>query len=193
MDNHDDEPQVAPPDRDTAASDPPTLAGLYRAHADLVWRTLVRMGVAESEVEDLVHEVFLVARRLLPDYDATRGAPSSWLYGLARGVAANWRRGRSRASRRLALVEPPEADVPVDRDLDRTRAVALVERFVATLEPDQREAFVLCDIEGMRGPEAAAALGHTSNQVYSRLRLARRHLAEFLAAHGIVVPRPEVG
>lgn len=193
MDNHDDEPPVAPPDRDTADVGPPTLAALYRAHADLVWRTLLRMGVAETEAEDLVHEVFLVARRLLPDYDASRGAPSSWLYGLARGVAANWRRGRSRASRRLALVEAPEPDAHVDRDLDRARAVVLVERFLATLEPEQREAFVLCDIEGMRGPEVAAALGQTSNQVYSRLRLARRHLAEFLAARGIVVQRPEVG
>lgn len=182
---------MAPPNRDSADPARPNLAALYRAHADLVWRTLLRMGVAESEAEDLVHEVFLVARRLLPEYDASRGAPSSWLYGLARGLASNWRRGRSRAGRRLALVEPPEAAPAADVLLERSSAAALVERFVATLEAEQREVFVLCDIEGMRGPDVAATLGQTSNQVYSRLRLARRHLAVFLDEHGIVVPPGE--
>jgi DNA-directed RNA polymerase specialized sigma24 family protein len=53
---------------------------------------------------------------------------------------------------------------------------------VATLGPKQREVFVLIDIEGMSGPEAARALRESVNVVYSRLRLARGRFTEFVAA-----------
>lgn len=170
-----------------ASVEAPSLAGLYRAHADLVWRTLVRFGVPEHDAEDLVHEVFLVARRRLPEFDPRRAAPSSWLYGLSRGVAANWRRAERRAARRLELVERPSAPSDPEVELARGQAAALVDGFLATLEPAQREVFVLCDVEGVRAPEVAALLGVGVNQVYSRLRLARRRFVAHLEARGIAV------
>ncbi len=165
----------------------PSLAGLYRAHADLVWRTLVRFGIPEHAAEDLVHEVFLIARRRLPEFDPRRAAPSSWLYGLSRGVAANWRRAERRAARRLELVEGPNPASDPEAEMARGQAAALVDGFLATLELAQREVFVLCDVEGVRAPEVAAMLGLGVNQVYSRLRLARRHFVAHLEARGIVV------
>jgi RNA polymerase sigma-70 factor (ECF subfamily) len=165
----------------TTAS-PPSLAGLYRAHAGFVWRVVRRMGVPEAAAEDVVQEVFLVARRRLPDYEG-RGAPTSWLYGIARGVTANYRRGQARAERRLRVVTGPRpATTPSPEDvLGRADAAALVERFLAGLDPEQREVFVLADIEGLRGPEVAQALGINLNVAYSRLRLARKKLGRFLA------------
>ena len=74
---------------------------LYAAHRDDIWRYLRRR--AASEPEDLTTEVFLVAWRRrgeLPD------APLPWLYGVARKVLANHRRG---AVRRDALAERAEA------------------------------------------------------------------------------------
>lgn len=160
----------------------PTLAGLYRAHASFVWRVVRRMGVPEAVAEDVVQEVFLVARRRLPDYEG-RGAPTSWLYGIARGVTANYRRGQARAERRLRVAtgSRPSAAPSPDDVVGHADAVALVERFLAGLDPDQREVFVLADIEGLSGPEVAAALGLNLNVAYSRLRLARRKLRRFLA------------
>ncbi len=49
--------------------------------------------------------------------------------------------------------------------------------FLAEQPSDQREVFVLAELEGLSGPEIAAALGAKLNTVYSRLRLARRHFA----------------
>jgi RNA polymerase sigma-70 factor (ECF subfamily) len=162
---------------------PPTLASLYRAHASFVWRAVRRLGIPEAAAEDVVQEVFLVARRRLPDYEG-RGAPTSWLYGIARGVAANHRRGQARAERRLRVVTGPRpAASPSPEDaVGHADAIALVERFLAGLDPDQREVFVLCDVEGMSGPEVALALGLNLNVAYSRLRLARTKLRRFLAA-----------
>ena len=78
---------------------------LYRAHRDDVWRYLRRR--AASEPEDLTTEVFLVAwrrRAELPD------APLPWLYGVARKVLANHRRGAGRREAlggRFAVESPP--------------------------------------------------------------------------------------
>lgn len=170
-----------------ASASSPSLAGLYRAHADLVWRTLVRFGIPEHAAEDLVHEVFLVARRRLAEFDPTRAAPSSWLYGLSRGVAANWRRAERRAAGRLAFVDEPIANVDPEAALARVQAAVVVDAFLATLELGQREVFVLCDVEGLRAPEVAAMLDLGVNQVYSRLRLARRHFVAHLVGRGIAV------
>lgn len=141
------------------------------------------MGIPDEAAEDVVQEVFLVVRRRLPDYEG-RGAPTSWLYAIARGVTANYRRGRARTERRLRVVTGPRpAAVPSPEDeLDRADAAAFVQRFLAELDPDQREVFVLVDIEGLSGPEVAEALGLNLNVAYSRLRLARRKLQRLLAA-----------
>jgi len=156
------------------------LGQLYREHADFVWRVLVRFGIPESQAEDAAHEVFLVVRRRLGDYD-----PSSpfqaWLYGIARGVAANLRRSQTRAQQRLRVVQPPPEPRTPEEQVQRSQAAQLVERFLSTLNPAQREVFVLVDIEGMTGPEAASSLNQNLNSVYSRLRLARVRFCEFAA------------
>lgn len=157
----------------------PTLAGLYRAHAGFVWRVVRRMGVPEAAAEDIVQEVFLVVRRRLPDYEG-RGAPTSWLYAIARGVAANYRRGEARAQRRLRVVSGPAPVTSPEEVVGRADAAEQVRRFLAELQPDQREVFVLADIEGLSGPEIARALGIELNVGYSRLRLARRKFERFI-------------
>lgn len=159
---------------------PPTLDDLYRAHADFVWRAVLRMGIAESAAEDAVHEVFLVVRRKLPEFRGD-AAPTTWLYAIARGVCANLRRKHARAERRLELVTPPAPAPDPEDAASRSNAAALVARFLAELPPEQREVFVLSDIEGMAGPDVAAALKIPLGTAYSRLRLARKRLEAFVA------------
>lgn len=156
------------------------LGQLYREHADFVWRVLLRFGIDDAHAEDVAHDVFLVVGRRLNDYDETtpfRG----WLYGIARGVAANVRRSRERSQRRLSVVQPPPEPPTPEEQAHRTQAAMLVEQFLDTLPAAQREVFVLVDIEGMSGPEAAAALRDNLNSVYSRLRLARTRFRSFVA------------
>jgi RNA polymerase sigma-70 factor (ECF subfamily) len=52
------------------------LAELYRKHAGFVWRSLRRFGVADEALEDVVHEVFMIVRRRLPEFDR-RAAPTT--------------------------------------------------------------------------------------------------------------------
>jgi len=158
---------------------PPDLETLYRAHADFVWRTLRRMGVEDDVLEDLVHAVFLVVRSRLPTYEG-RSAATTWLYGIARHVAANHRRSAARRRQREHTHAPLPATANPDEEMSRRRALALVEAFVLTLPLAQRRVFELADLEGFSGPEVAEALAIPLNTVYSRLRSARHRFEAFL-------------
>ena len=160
----------------------PTFEAVYRAHVGFVWRGLRRLGVAEAEIEDAAHEVFMVVHRRLAEFDGA-AAITTWLFAIARGIASNRRRGADRHERRVALAPPPSPSVDPGEQLERTRAAALVEAFLAGLTPEQRLVFELFEIEGMRAAEIAEAIDLNINTVYTRLRAARLRFAEFVAAH----------
>ena len=159
---------------------PLTVSEIYRAHADLAWRTVQRLGVPAAEAEDVVHEVFLVVQRRLPEFDG-QGAITSWLYAICRGVAANYRRGRSRATRRVAELEPPPPPRSPEDDAAHREAAAVVDAFLAELDDETRAVFALCDIEGLSGPEAARALELDPARVDARLKTARRRFNSLVA------------
>ena len=156
---------------------------VYRRNVGYVYRLLRNFGVATSELEDATQELFLIVHRRLPEFDPTRGAIRTWLYAIARGVAANRRRG---AERRLRLLPPaPVRMSNEDPELTarRREVLALVQSFLETLPDVQREAFELVDIEGLRGPEVAELLGVKVNTIYTRLRGARLAFKAYVAKH----------
>ncbi len=159
---------------------PPTLAEVYRAHAGFVWRVCRRLGVPEAALEDVVHDVFLVVHRRLHEYDG-RAAMTSWLFGIARGVAANLRRSQARSERKLAVVPPPAGPLDPERTTEREQAAAFVQKFLEGLDEERRLLFALADIEGMKVPEIAQALGVNLNTAYSRLRATRELFQRALA------------
>lgn len=151
----------------------PDLATIYREHADFVIRTTRRLGVPEAQVEDVVHDVFLVVHRRLDDFDGRASMPS-WLYGITRRVVMHHQRGYTRARAREAHAPIPNALPDAEVDLQRRRAAQAVKRCLAGLDHDQRTVFMLAEIEGLTAPEIARAHNINLNTVYSRLRLARR-------------------
>ncbi|WAS95546.1 RNA polymerase sigma factor [Nannocystis punicea] len=150
------------------------LGALYQAHADFVVRISRQLGAPAAQLEDVVHDVFLVVHRRIDEYDASRGSPRAWLYGIARNVVLHRLRGQARAERRLRLLPDPEPRPGPDERLARNHAASLVQRFLDELDEDRRMVFALIEIEGMSAPEVAEALGVKLNTVYSRLRLARQ-------------------
>jgi RNA polymerase sigma-70 factor (ECF subfamily) len=55
-------------------------------------------------------------------------------------------------------------------------------RLLDQLSPDQRDVFVLAELEQLTAPEIAVATSTPLNTVYSRLRLARARFNELVAA-----------
>jgi RNA polymerase sigma-70 factor, ECF subfamily len=166
------------PDADAAGL---RFDAVYREHLGFVWRSLRRLGVAEAEIEDAAHEVFLVVHRRLAEF-AGASTLTTWLYGIARGVASNRRRGEVRRRRRHAGAPLPEVCEGPAEQVARSQASRAIERFLAGLSEDQRVVFELFEIEGLHAHEIAAALAVNINTIYTRLRAARQRFTAFVAA-----------
>ena len=163
----------------------PAIAAIYREHFQFIWRGLRRLGVREASVEDACQDVFLVVHRKLHTYEG-RASFKAWLFAIAIRVAAEHRRKDSR------LHLDPDAS-PVSSHLDLTletrRRMDLLDRMLDELSDDQREVFVMAEIEQFSAPEIADAIGQKLNTVYSRLRLARSRFERALARHRATLER----
>lgn len=168
--------------RPTPSNEPPAdLSDVYRAHAGFVYRMVRRLGVPDAALEDVMHEVFVIVQRRLPEYDG-RAAVTTWLFHITRGVVSNYRRGEQRRERRLALLEPPSTRLDPQAATERKEAASFVRRFLETLDPDQRLVFELAEIDGMKVPAIAELADIPLNTAYSRLRLARKRFQKAVDA-----------
>ena len=145
----------------------------YQRHRAMVRRALAQLGVAPAALDDATQDVFVVLVRRIAEFDRSRSW-TNWLWGIAKGVAAGYRRSDARRRRLASVLPAPEGDASPDDALARRRAAQTLEAFLATLDAERCAVFVLAEIEGMSAPEIGAALGLNVNTVYSRLRLARR-------------------
>lgn len=155
-------------------------------HRD-VYAFLARLRNARHDLDDLVQATFLALPDAAARYDS-RGAARAFVLGVAFQVA---RRERRRVFRRFALWVAREGEVdipsaPLDPEqsvLDR-EAMQTLERALAKLPAAQRETFVLVEVEGLKGEEAAHILGAPLNTVWTRLHHARLALRATLRGRG---------
>ena len=147
---------------------------IYEQHFDFVWRTVRRLGVADRNADDAVQDAFIVVHRRLSDFEG-RSTIKTWLFGIARRVAHDHRRRALRKENDRELPDGvADADAPSPRDAAETaEAVRVLHELLAALPDDQREVFVLAELEQMTAPEIAEAIDVVVNTVYSRLRLGR--------------------
>lgn len=157
-----------------ASADPDgerVLERLYREHHMHLWRALGRLGVEAAEVDDALQDVFLVAHRRLPDFEGRSTVPT-WLFAIALRVARRYRERASRRARPELLEAMYHGDSP-EQAAAQSEALRLLDGLLGQLRPEQREVFVLAEVERMTAPEIAEVSGLKLNTVYSRLRLAR--------------------
>jgi len=164
-----------------AAAGPDTRArALVTEYFDFVWRLLRRLGVPERDVDDAAQQVFIVGAQRLTDIPI--GSERTFLYGTALRTAATLRRNQRRRDRFIeASAVETEADERTPEDaLERRRALRFLDTVLQRLGDDEREVFVLCEIEELNAPQVAAIVGIPVGTVASRLRRGRRAFAEQL-------------
>ncbi len=167
-----------------ARQEPESFDDFYARHFPFVWRCLRRLGVPAAGLDDAAQDVFLVVHRQLPGF-RSESSPQTWVYGIARHVAANHQRSRRRKQVPLVplVAEPLHPDPgPHERAAD-AEAAAFVETFVAGLDDKKRGLFILAVLEEMTIPEVAAALSIPLNTAYTRLRAVRAEFERALARH----------
>jgi RNA polymerase sigma-70 factor (ECF subfamily) len=172
--------QPAAQTSDSASDAPLRFSEVYREHARYVWRVCRGMGVSPLHVDDVVHDVFLVVRRRLVEFDPQRSI-RAWLAGITRRVVGHLRRKLAREDRRLRALPEPEPVRSPHEAVQRHDAERLVQRFLDTLDADKRVAFLLLEIEGLTAKEVAEVCRTNPQTVYSRARVARQRFEAYVA------------
>lgn len=159
------------------------IESIYETHNLFVWRSLLRLGVAESDVPDALQDVFLVVHRRLGEFEQ-RSSIKTWLFGIAMRVASeNARRNPRRREQELDASPIAESRPSPAEHAARSEAVELLYALLQELPEEQRAVFILSELEQMSTTEIAAALGRSVHTIVSRLKVARRRFEQGLSRH----------
>lgn len=175
----------------TAAREVDSLAEQREALGDLLpllYRQVRSLAGPRVDLDDLVQLAAERALRALPNFEG-RCALSTWTYTIAFRVVQDQERWFGRWRRRFAFEDeqpgvfetsqdPREIDALVAQKA-RARRLHLA---LAELPPKKRAVIVLHDLEELPLKEVAEIVGCNMNTLKSRLRDARRKLAEALSA-----------
>ena len=157
---------------------PPDLDAIYRAYAGTVARWVAKLVGPQADVEDLVHEIFLVARRRLPEF---RGEAklTTWLCRITERVARQtrcrerFRRWFSRMRRfEIEDATAPTRLPPVDA-LERRESKEACYRMLDRLPDKYRTVLILFELEDLSGEDIASLTGLKPATVWVRLHRAR--------------------
>lgn len=134
-----------------------------------------------QDAEDAAQETFLTLLRRAETFTA-RARFSTWLYRVATNACNDISRRRSRRPQ-AAAAAPDLAERAADEDPVGTRELALdLQEALLALEPEQREAVVLHDVQGLPYADVAARLGVPVGTVKSRIHRGHARLAAVLRA-----------
>jgi RNA polymerase sigma-70 factor (ECF subfamily) len=169
---------AVPPVEHQGAQPSPQVETLYREHFDFVWRNARRLGCDDDELDDVVHEVFLIATRKLSGFEG-RSAPRTWLFGITLRVVQHLRRDHAR-ERRHALAYLLEQVPPVADAARESEEAQYLRHLLTRLSEPQRVVVILSELEGFSSAEIAKTLGIPAGTVDSRLRGARLELTRLI-------------
>ncbi|MEY4576385.1 MAG: hypothetical protein RL701_1088 [Pseudomonadota bacterium] len=161
----------------------PTFREIYDNHFDFVWRLAAHRGIASAALDDVAQEVFIVVARKLPEFEG-RASPRTWLAAIVRRVIADYvrKRGNRPAGDEPLVREPAHPQASAEQH-ERDAATQLLDSLLERMTTEQREVFVLHELEEMSGTEIAVVTETNENTVWTRLRAARRIVQEGVARH----------
>ncbi len=170
---------------------------LVTRHERALWNFLRRFVADGASAEDLLQEVFLRVVRSADEWQPTAKF-STWVYTIARNLCTD--HARRMSLRRTSSLDGPaqpdgqsEGSGPRRIDLvtggDRGGEVALnnrqmatrIEEALASLPVEQREVFLMRELQDLPFAEIAVAVGASLPTVKSRMRYALERMRVALA------------
>ncbi len=175
-------------DSTTSPASQADVAAVFESHGAALRRYVSSLVRDRAAAEDLTQEAFLRAHRRQDGLkDPAKLVP--WLYRIATNLCHDHLRQASRRAGAPAnerqrgaapdLVDPEPADDESPRlDLlfEQNEMSECVQSYLDELPEAYRAVIVLYDLEGLTGPEIAAALGCSPGAVKVRLHRARARL-----------------
>lgn len=169
---------------------------IVERHQQRIYNVIYRLIDDPEEALDLTQDTFVAAYRAFGDFRGESGV-YTWLYRIAVNRTKNRLKQLSRlqAGQAFSLDEPMDVDgeqlrrevedythAP-DRMLASGELLRVIQRSVAALPPDFREAVVLRDYQGLSYREIAEIVGCSEKAIKSRLHRARTMLRERLQGY----------
>jgi RNA polymerase sigma-70 factor (ECF subfamily) len=148
---------------------------IYNAYYPAIHQYAARRTSSPDDTADVISEAFLTAWRRIGEVPEGERA-LLWLYGVARRVLANQRRG---ASRKGVLADRLRAELVADRPVEPVDLEYVRDAFDELPERD-REVLALACWEELTGEQIAKVVGCTTLAARTRLHRARRRLAAAL-------------
>lgn len=153
---------------------------IYDRYLHKVAGQVGRLLGPQDDVEDVVQDVFVQLYKSLPKF---RGDSrfSTWLYRLTFNVAVSHRRKVARLPENVEL-EPFHAPTGAWSKLEARDLTRMLYSILESVNEDAREAFILCDIEGMTLREISEMFDVSINTIAARVRRTREKVVEELQA-----------
>src|SRR3954468_549889 len=151
---------------------------LHRAYAPIATAFLRKLGIRAEELDDARQEVFLQFFRYLAGFRA-EAELKTWLFRLCVSEA---RRTRRRRKSGIVLGDRlrshPIDDVVPPASRSEEAIQELVTRAVNRMPADQRQAFILFELDGLTGKEVAKIGGRSLPSTLRRRYEAQRVIQE---------------
>jgi RNA polymerase sigma-70 factor (ECF subfamily) len=163
-----------------AGGDDEALAELYDRYGRLSYAIALRVVRDTGLAQDAVQEAFLTAWRTAAGFDPARGTAATWLLTLVHRRSVDLVRREQRRRSEPLPDSASGASGPADEDAlirDRRRTV---QKALARLPPDQRQALELAYYGGLTQSELAERLGVPLGTVKSRMFAALARLRDLL-------------
>ncbi len=164
-----------------AMSDPQAFAALYESHFERVHRYHLARSGSAAEAQDLTTLTFVAALENLEHFRGT-GSFGAWLFGIARRQAAMYFRSRKREvelDAALALADTaPLPEILAGQRLEISQVTAALE----IINPDRREAILLCLFSQLSAEEAGLVMGKSPKAVKMLLWRGIHDLRELFAS-----------
>jgi RNA polymerase sigma-70 factor (ECF subfamily) len=170
----------------------PAWEELVRRHTRRVYNICYRFTGNATDAQDLSQEVFLRIYRTLASYRPAYGAFPTWLTSVTRNLLVDHYR-RTRHDRMTDSIDDAmpvleekhsQARTP-DRLAEASELSAQLQRGLARLSPELREAVILRDLRGLEYNEIQTVLEVPEGTVKSRINRGRIELARVLEEMGV--------
>ena len=170
----------------------PAWEELVRRHTRRVYNICYRFTGNATDAQDLSQEVFLRIYRTLASYRPAYGAFPTWLTSVTRNLLVD----HYRRTRHDRVTDSIDAAMPVleekhsqartpDRLAEASELSAQLQRGLARLSPELREAVILRDLQGLEYNEIQSVLEVPEGTVKSRINRGRIELARVLEEMGV--------
>ena len=159
---------------------------IYDKYKRRIFGFLVKMTGDRQLAEDLMQETFFAAMRNAAQFDPSRSL-LSWFFGIAHKKAIDFFRHQKveqthEAEGEKAMGSKIEAP---DRETYNVFLRKAISEAVETLEPSQKEVFLMREVGGIAFKDIAVAMNCPLNTALGRMRLALKNIRKELEKRGV--------